>query len=256
MVRKRKKTGSSIYESFSDLALMALGTFIFLFVTIVITTQISERNQIPRLKKELALLQEQLKLSQAAKDRFKKDLEKIIVTDPEAHTKTILESAGVNRKDFELFIEGLKDIPGKDLHLVIDATGSMHGVSAFLVPILRLIVSRANKEVSAITWFSDNRFQTYTGTMGDMFDHLMQGAPFTGNVEYIGRAFRTAQENAPRPGAYLLIGDEPSDDTIQYSEIPSPVFTLPLGRSDPDTERDYGILAQKTGGKMLHLDLK
>jgi len=254
--KKRKKPGSSIYESFSDLALMALGTFIFLFVTIIITTQISERNQIPRLKKGLALLQEQLKLSQAAKDRFKKDLEKIIVTDPESHTKTILESAGVNRKDFELFIKGLKDIPGKDLHLVIDATGSMHGVSAFLVPILRLIVSRANKEVSAITWFSDNRFETYTGTMGDMFDHLMQGAPFTGNVEYIGRAFRTAQENALRPGAYLLIGDEPSDDTIQYSEIPSPVFALPLGRSDPDTERDYGILAKKTGGKMLHLDLK
>jgi len=256
MARKHRRSGSTIYESFSDLALMALGTFIFLFVTIIITTQISERNQIPQLKKELAALQEQLKLSQAARERFKKDLEKIIVTDLETQTQTILESAGVNHKDFELFIEGLKDIPGKNLHLVIDATGSMHGVSAFLVPILRLIVSRANKQVSAITWFSDNRFQTYSGTMGDMFDHLMQGAPFTGNMEYIGRAFTTAEEEAPRPGAYLLIGDEPSDDTIHYSDIPSPVFTLPFGRSDPDTERDYGILAEKTGGKMLHLDLK
>lgn len=235
---------------------MALGTFIFLFVTIVITTQISEKNQIPRLKKQLAMLQEQLELSQSAKERFKKDLEKIIDTDPETQAQSILESAGVNNKDFELFIEGLKGIPGKDLHLVVDATGSMHGVSAFLVPILRLIVTRANKQVSAITWFSDNRFETYTGTMGDMFDHLLQGAPFTGNIEYIGRAFQTAKEKAPRPGAYLLIGDEPSDDTIHYSDIPSPVFALPFGRSDPDTERDYGILAEKTGGKMLHLDLR
>jgi hypothetical protein len=256
MVKKKRRTGSSIYETFSDLALMALGTFIFLFVTIVITSQLSQRNEVPRLKKQLAMLEEQLKLSQADKNRFKKDLEKVIITDPETQTNTILEAAGTNRKDFELFIQGLKDIPGKDLHLIVDATGSMHGVSSFLIPIMRLIVSRADKNVSAITWFSDNRFQTYTGTMGEMFDHLIEGAPFTGNMEYIGRAFLTAKNDAPRPGAYLLIGDEPSDDTIMYSEIPSPVFTLPLGRSDPDTERDYQILSEKTGGKKLHLDFR
>jgi hypothetical protein len=256
MMKKKRRTGSSIYETFSDLALMALGTFIFLFVTIVITSQLSQRNEVPQLKKQLAMLEEQLKLSQADKNRFKKDLEKVIITDPETQTNTILEAAGTNRKDFELFIQGLKNIPGKDIHLVIDATGSMHGVSAFLIPILRLIVSRADKQVSAITWYSDNRFETYTGTMGDMFDHLVAGAPFTGSIEYIGRAFVHAEENAPRPGAYLLVGDEPSDDTVMYSEIPSPVFTLPLGLSDPDTERDFGIIAEKTGGKKLHLDLR
>jgi len=256
MYNKRRRSGSSIYESFSDLALMALGTFIFLFVTIMLTSQMSERNQIPRLKKELAALQAQLKLSEADKERFKKDLQKIVETDPATQAEAILQSAGVNHKDFELFVKGLKKIPGKDVHLVVDATGSMHGVSAFLIPILRLIVNRAGKTVSAITWYSDNRFETYTGTMAEMFDDLVQGAPFTGSLEFIGRAFRTAEENAPPPGAYLLIGDEPSDDTIAYSEIPSPVFTLPFGLSDPDTERDFGTIAEKTGGMKLHLDLK
>jgi len=54
----------------------------------------------------------------------------------------------------------------------------------------------------------------------------------------------------------MLIGDESSDDTISYTQIPSPVFTLPLGRNDSDTEREYKTLAEKTRGKMLHLDFK
>jgi hypothetical protein len=256
---KHKKTESSIYDiykSFSDLALMTLGAFLFLFVIITLVSQMTQQNEVPRLKKQLTELQAQLKAAKADNDRLKNDVEKIINSDPVSATNTILEAAGVNNKDFELFVSGLKAIPGKDLHLVVDATGSMHGVSAFLIPILRLIVSRAGKEVSAITWYSDNRFDTYTGTMAEMFDQLVQGAPFSGSIENIGRAFRTAQANAPRPGAYLLIGDEPSDDTVAYSEIPAPVFTLPFGLSDPDTERDFATIAEKTGGMKLHLDLK
>ena len=256
MHRGKRKSISSIYESFSDLALMALGTFIFLFVTIVITSKMTEMNEIPHLKDQIAALESQLKESQADKNRFKNDMEKVLVTDPGRRAQMILDSMGVGRKDFDIFIQGLKDIPGKDLHLIVDATGSMHGVSAFLIPILRLIVTRSGKQVSAITWFSDNNIQTYMGTMGDMFDHFIQGAPFTGSSEYIGRAFHNAEKNAPRPGAYVLIGDEPSDDEIMYSDIPSPVFSLPLGRSDPDTEWEYGKIAKKTGGKMLHLYLK
>ena len=68
-------------------------------------------------------------------------MEKILVTDPESQTQMILDAVGVGRKDFDLFIDGLKDVPGKDLHLVVDATGSMHGISGFLVPILRLIAT-------------------------------------------------------------------------------------------------------------------
>ena len=244
MNKSRKKTTSSIYESFSDIALMALGTFVFLFVTIVVTSKMTEMSEIPLLKEKIAALEEKLKTSQSDEKRLKSDMQKI------------LDAVGVGRKDFDVFIQGLKDIPGKDLHLVVDATGSMHGVSAFLVPILRLIATRSGKDVSALTWFSDNRMQTYMGTMGDMFDHFIQGAPFTGSNEFIGRAFNTAIKNAPRPGAYVLIGDEPSDDSIMYSDIPSPVFTLPLGRSDPDTEWQYSNIAKKTGGKMLHIYLK
>jgi len=252
----RKKSTSSIYESFSDLALMALGTFIFLFVTIVVTSKLTEMSEIPNLKEQIAKLEAQLKVAQSDEKRLKLDMEKITATDPESEAQSILKAAGVGRKDFDLFIQGLKDIPGKDLHLVVDATGSMHGISGFLVPILRLIAVRSGKDISALTWFSDNDMQTYTGTMGDMFDHFMQGAPFTGANEYIGRAFHAAKADAPRPGAYLLIGDEPSDDDVTYSDIPSPVFTLPLGRSDPDTEWEYGRIAKKTGGKMLHISIK
>lgn len=256
MIKGRKKSTSSIYESFSDIALMALGTFVFLFVTIVVTSKMTEMSEIPLLKEKIASLDNELKASNSDKDRLKQDMEKILASDPETQAKMILDAVGVGRKDFDVFIQGLKDIPGKDLHLIVDATGSMHGVSAFLVPILRLIATRSGKDVSAITWFSDNNMQTYMGTMGDMFDHFIQGAPFTGSNEYIGRAFHAARDNAPRPGAYLLIGDEPSDDSVMYSDILSPVFTLPLGRSDPDTEWEYGNIAKKTGGKMLHIYLK
>ncbi len=254
--RRRRKGGSNIHESFSDIALMMLGTFVFLLVVILITSRVSEQNELPKLKKQLEALEKELKVVESDKTRLKQNLEKILITDPEGEVDIILSAASIGRKDFDLFIEGLKDIPGKDLHMVVDASGSMHGVSAFLIPILRLIAVRSDKQVSAITWFSDRTIQTYTGTMGEMFDNLMSGAPFAGNIENIGLAFRMALKNAPLPGAYLLIGDEPSDDTVHYNEIPRPVFTLPLGRSDPYTEREYQALAQKTGGKMLLLDFK
>lgn len=256
---KKKQTESSIYDiykSFSDLAMMTLGLIIFLFAIIVMTMQLPQNNEVAKLKEELAKLQEQLQASQADKAQLKKDMDKVVVTDPGKATESILQSAQVGRKDFDLFIEGLKQLPGKDLHLVIDATGSMHGVSGFLIPILRLIVARSGKNIPALTWFSDNHYTTYTGTLGEMFDQLVRGAPFAGNVENIGHALQAAAHNAPVPGAYLLIGDESSDDTIKYTEIPSPVFTLPLGRNDQDTQREYRTLAEKTHGKMLQLDFK
>lgn len=256
---KKKQTESSIYDiykSFSDLAMMTLGLIIFLLAIIVMTMQLPKNNEVNRLKQELAKLQEQLQMSDADKEQLKKDLEKVVITDPGKATDAILESAHIGKKDFELFIEGLRQIPGKDIHLVVDGTGSMHGISGFLIPILRVIVTRSGKDVSAITWFSDSHFQTYTGTMGEMFDQLIKGAPFAGNIENVGRAFRYAADSAPTPGAYMLIGDESSDDTIAYSKIPSPVFTLPLGRADPDTDREYLALATKTNGKMLRIDLR
>lgn len=253
---KRKKTESSfydIYKNFSDLMLVTLGIFLFLFVVIIMVSRLRTTDDVPELQNQVRSLENQLSRSERENSRLKQDMESIVRNDPAGEEKIILNAAHVGRKDFDLFINGLREIPGKDIHLVIDATGSMHGVSGFLLPILRLIVARSGKDVSAITWFSDNNMKTEMGTMGDMLDRFMQGAPFTGSMEYIGRAFSVAKDNAPRPGAYLLIGDEPSDDSVMYSDIPSPVFTLPLGRSDPDTEWDYGNIAQKTGGKMLHI---
>jgi hypothetical protein len=256
MARRHKHSTNSIHESFADLALLMLATFIFLLVTILITSNLSEQNELPKLRAELSALKTKLNISESDKDRLLADIQKMIVTDSEGQLATILDTANIGRKDFDLFIDGLKDIPGKDLHLIVDATGSMHGVAGFLIPVLRMIVIRANKQLKAITWFSDSSTRTYTGTMAEMFDLFMNGAPFTGNIENIGHTFHVVTQESPAPDAYLLVGDEPSDDVINYNAIPSPVFTLPLGRSDPYTEEDYLAIAQKTGGKMLRISIQ
>ncbi|HED39290.1 MAG TPA: hypothetical protein ENJ13_02525 [Chromatiales bacterium] len=257
MKDRRKFSYTNVHESFSDVALLMLATFIFLLVTILITSKVAEEDQLPRLKEQVAKLEKQLELSGADKARLIGELDEMAIMDSESQMDKILEPAGLaegeGRKDFEIFIEGLKKIPGKEIHLVIDATGSMHGASHFLIPVLRVIVTRSGKNLDAVTWFSDGIAKTYTGSMGEMFDMLMQGAPFVGNNETIGDAFRRAAKNTRAPGAYLLIGDEPSDDQIFYSRIKSPVFTLPLGRSNPPTLAEYKTLSEKTGGLMLQM---
>ena len=139
---------------------------------------------------------------------------------------------------------------------MVDATGSMHGVTTFIIPVLRIIVIRSGQKLDAITWFSDGKAETYTGSMGNMFDLLMAGAPFVGSEETIGLAFTHAAKSAPKPGAYIIIGDEPSADKIHYFHIPSPVFSIPLGQSNPDTNWAYQKLADETGGKRLKLEFK
>jgi len=257
MSKKRRPSYTNIYESFSDVSLLMLATFIFLMVTILITSRIAQEYEVPRLKAEIQELKNKLAAAEFDAQRLEKNLgEMSVISEGGSPMARIIEAATFGRKDFDLFIKGLKDIPGDDLHLVIDASGSMHGLTSFLVPVLRTIVIRSGKTLSALTWYSDNEAETYTGTMGTMFDSLLSGAPFGGNLETMGKAFRVAARNAPPPGAYVLVGDEPSDDKINYSDIPSPVFTLPLGRSDPETSAEYQKIADKTNGKMLHLDFK
>jgi len=256
MAKKRRVAYTNIYESFSDVSLLMLATFIFLMVTILITSRMAQEYEVPRLKKEIQELKNQLASAQIDSRRFEKNLQEMSLMAENNPMERIVESATFGRKDFDVFVKGLKNLPGKDLHLIIDASGSMHGLTSFLVPVLRAIIIRSNKQLSALTWYSDGEAETYTGTMGSMLDNLMNGAPFGGNLETIGKAFRVAKRNAPIPGAYLLIGDEPSDDRISYTDIPSPVFTLPLGKSDPETTRNYQEIADKTKGKMLHLDFK
>jgi len=260
MRRKHRSSPPNIYEMFSDIALLMLATFIFLLVTILITSRMAEQYQTPKLKSAIKELQADLEKSRAEHDRLMADLDTMAGMSTESQMDRALAAAGLesgkNRKDFNLFIKGLRDIPGRSLHLMVDATGSMHGVSNFLIPILRVIVIRSGKQLDAVTWFSDGKVETYQGTMGDMFDHLMQGAPFIGADETMGHAFRYVEENSPAPGAYLVIGDEPPSDNVVYFNIPSPVYTLPIGKNDPDTQWHYQKLADETGGKMLRLELK
>jgi len=260
MRRKHRSSPLNIHESFSDIALLMLATFIFLLVTILITSKLAEEYQTPKLKNSVKQLQTQLAQAEAETERLKQNMDTLASLSTEQQMEQALDAAGLasgkNRKDFDIFIKGLRDLPGDSLHLMVDATGSMHGVSNFLIPVLRIIVIRSGKRLDAVTWFSDGRAETYTGTMGDMFDHLMQGAPFIGAEETIGYAFRYAEEHSPPPSAYILIGDEPPSDRVVYFNIPSPVFALPIGRDDPDTNWHYQKLADETGGKLLHLELK
>lgn len=256
MKLNRRFTYTNIYESFSDVSLLMLATFIFLMVTILITSRMEQEYETPKLKKEIVELKDKLAMAEIERQMYASNIETLVTAGEGSALDKVIESTTFGRKDFDLFVNGLKDLPGKDLHLIVDASGSMHGLSNFLIPILRAIIIRSDKELGAITWFSDGEAETYTGTMGEMFDKLMSGAPFGGNRETIGKAFRIAERNAPIPGAYILIGDEPSDDEIYFTEIPSPVFTLPLGRSDPATTAGYQQIADKTKGKMLHLDFR
>ena len=254
--KRRRFMDESVFVTYSDMALLMLVIFIFLFTIMVITARLSGSSQSSTVKNQVKELQQQLAAAEADKKSLAKNLEEIVTTSEESYLEKIIETSTFGRKDFDMFIKGLQELPGDDLHLVVDASGSMHGLASFLVPVLRLIVTKSGKNLSAITWFSDNRTDTYIGTMGEMFDKLMRGAPFYGSVENVGQAFRAAARNAPPPGAYLLVGDEPANDTVYYDRIPSPAFTLPLGRSDAATNLSYRTIADKTGGRMLHLDFK
>lgn len=259
-IRKRSPQ-SSIHESFSDVALLMLATFVFLLVTILITTRLKEDITLPKLVERIEQLESELQEAYAESDGLSKELTQMEgMQSTEAQVDQILDAVGLDsgagRKDFELFIKGLQDLPGTNIHMVIDTTGSMHGAATFLIPVLRVIVTRSGKELNAITWFADGKAETYQGTVGEMFDQFMLGAPFVGGDETIGDAFFHAAENAAVPGAYVLLGDEPSDDRIYYLDIPAPVFTIPIGQSNPFTNHEYKTLAEKTGGRMMRLQFQ
>ncbi len=257
MSLRRQPLQNNVHESFSDVALLMLATFIFLLVVILISNRLANEEQIPKMKAEIAQLREALEQERRKNAHMAKSLDALAAMDVSQQMEQALRAVsladGKGRKDFEIFIKGLRSLPGKDIHLVVDATGSMHGVATFLVPVLRVIVVRSQKRLSAVTWFADGRAETYQGSMGEVFDRLMAEAPFVGHQETIGEAFKYAAEHAPPPGAYILIGDEPSTDRIVYFNIPAPVFTLPIGAENPDTNWEYKTLAEKTGGKMMHL---
>ena len=248
--------GEGVFEVFSDMALLLLSAFIFLFALMLILFRMEGGD--PKATREYARVKQELAHAKAELARLNKEMKLLAQGDVAVQVERILAQAGLaqgkGRKDFDLFIEGLRRLPGHTLHMVVDATGSMHGVTNFLIPVLRVIAIRSGKEITAISWFADGRTGTYQGTMAEMFDALMQNAPFVGADETIGKAFRDIAQSAPIPSAYLLIGDEPPTDTVHYAEIPAPVFTLPLGsKNDAPTRLAYERIARETGGRMLVL---
>jgi len=257
MRNRRGSDTESIYEVFSDMALLMLATFIFLFAIILMISNLYGSGESEKTKEQIAKLEKSLTASQARNQELMQEMNQLVGSDTKKQMEKVLQSAGLGqgqgRKDFEMMVKGLRALPGKDLHLIIDATGSMHGVTHFLIPILRVIAIRYGTHLSAVTWYADNRTGTYQGTMGEMLDNLMQNAPFVGNEETIGYAFDTVAKKSPIPGAYMLIGDEPSTDKIHYHAIPAPVFTLPLGNSDSSTKVQFEKIADISGGRMLEL---
>jgi len=261
MLKKHRTSPPNNHESFSDIALLMLATLLFLFVTILITNKTAQQNDLPKLKHTISELESALAVEKDKNTKLLNNMDAVINMTSASSMESTLEAAGFgknskNRKDLDLFVKGIKDLPGDSIHLMLDATGSMHGVTNFLIPVLRVIVIRSGKRLDAVSWYSDNKTETYRGSMGSIFDDVMNGAPFIGSEETIGRAFRDAAKNAPAPGAYVLIGDEPSTDKIHSFYIPSPVFTIPLGKSDPETDWAFQKLADETGGKMLRIELK
>jgi len=260
MRQRRASEQTSIYEVFSDMALLMLATFVFLFAIMLMVSHLYGSGESEKTKEQIAQLEKDLASSQARNLELMAEMNRLVGSDTKKQMEKVLSSAGLGkgqgRKDFELMVEGLRAIPGHDLHLVVDATGSMHGMSMFLIPILRVISIRSGKHISAITWYADNRMGTYSGTMGAMFDQLMQNAPFIGNEETIGYTFDTLAKNNDIPSAYMLIGDEPATDTVHYHRIAAPVFTLPLGNSDASTKVQFQKIANISGGKMLQLQFR
>jgi len=257
MRTRRGSNTESVYEVFSDMALLMLATFIFLFAMILMVSHLYGSGESQKSKEEIAKLEKSLASSQARNIELQAEMNRLVGSDTKKQMEKVLSSAGLGRgqgrKDFEMMVKGLRNLPGHDLHLVVDGTGSMHGMSMFLIPILRVIAIRSGKHVTAISWYADNRMGTYSGSMGEMFDKLMQNAPFIGNEETIGHTFDVLGKQVKIPSAYLLIGDEPSTDTVHYHAIQAPVFTLPLGNSDVSTKVQFRKIADISGGRMLEL---
>jgi len=276
MRQPRNSQQDNFYEIFSDMALLMLAAFIFLFALILISAQLQGSGKTKEMLDQIAGLEDQLKQAKKENLRLRQQFNNLASVDAQQQmqnvqalmnsssaqnkVKEVLLSAdlasGRGKHDFDMFVKGLRDLPGKDLHLVVDATGSMHGVTTFLIPVLRLIAIRSGKHLSAVSWYANRREGTYFGSMAEMFDQLMEKAPFVGTDETIGHLFRHLAKNAPIPSAYLLIGDEPPTDEVRYLEIPAPVFTLPLGTSNDNTKVAFRTIAKKTGGKMLLLNFQ
>ena len=87
-----------------------LATFVFLLVTIMITSKLAEENQLPQLKANVAELQSKLKQAQSTNRRLLGDMDSMVTMTVETQMEHSLEAVGLgknskNRKDFDLFVK-------------------------------------------------------------------------------------------------------------------------------------------------------
>lgn len=225
----------------------------------------SQASQMQALQQSLASMQGQQSVAQQLQaenqqlqqqiQQLQAELQKGVPPLPESYVAQARQSFGLGKRDFDLFIEGLKHLPGKDLHLVVDATGSMHSIKFFLRVLLMAIVAKSGKDITGLTWYANGMAETYHGTQAQMFDKMFAGAPFNGDQETMKHGFDTAVANSrPPPSAFLVLGDEPSNDGLPVFS-PSPIFSMPIG-TDPRLLRDFQALADLNGGKMLKMKIQ
>lgn len=187
--------------------------------------------------------------------RLQAELKKGIPPLPESYVDQARQSFGLGKHDLDLFIDGLRHLPGKDLHLVVDATGSMHSVKFLLRVLLMAIVTKSGKDITGLTWYANGQAKTYHGSQAQMFDMMFSGAPFSGDLETLKHGFDTAVANTRTPpSAFLVLGDEPSNDGLPAT-TPSPIFSMPIG-DDPQLLQEFEVLAEMNGGKMLKMRLQ
>ena len=78
MTRKQRSSSTNIHESFSDIALLMLATFVFLLVTILITSKLAEENQLPQLKASVADLEKRLQTAESTNRRLLGDMDSMV----------------------------------------------------------------------------------------------------------------------------------------------------------------------------------
>ena len=80
MRKKNRSEPLNIHESFSDIALLMLATFIFLLVTILITSKLAEEIQVPKLKKEVTSLKKRLQTLEEERKRLTQDMNELVMS--------------------------------------------------------------------------------------------------------------------------------------------------------------------------------
>ena len=120
MKSRRRWAPPNIHESFSDVALLMLATFIFLLVTILITSRMAEEYELPKLKKEVEELRQQLARSNSDKNRLLGELDNMADMSTDAQMDRALDAVGLGRGQGGILqggedqVQGVGDVVGEE----------------------------------------------------------------------------------------------------------------------------------------------